>query len=95
MGVLEGSSTVLGGVLEANMGQDRAKMAQEPLKSENPRELPSGLSPPERVLEALGGIWEGLEGVLEASWGRLGGQDKPRWPKNPSRAKILENYHAD
>ena len=78
MGVLEGSSTVLGGVLEANMGQDSAKMAQEPLKSENPRELPSGLSPPERVLEALGGVWEALEGILEASWEVLGASWRPR-----------------
>ena len=41
----------------------------------------------EGVLEALGSVLEALEGVLEAHGGRLGGQDDSRWLKNPKSLK--------
>ena len=46
-GVLEG----LGGVLKAKMRQDSAKIASRTAQEQNPRELPSGLSPPSRRSE--------------------------------------------
>ena len=69
---LEGVLGDLGGVLEASISQDGAKMPQEPPESEIPRALPSGLSPPGRVWEALENVWEVYEGVLEAVWAILG-----------------------
>ena len=57
----------LGGVLEAKMSQDRAKMAPDPPKNEIHRELPSGLNPTGGLVETIGGVLEALEGVLEAS----------------------------
>ena len=51
LGVLEGLEGVLeglGGVLNAKMSQDSVKMGPGPRQERNPRELPSGLSPPSR-----------------------------------------------
>ena len=77
---LEGISEALGGVLESLGGvletKDSTKMGQERAKSKVPRKLQSGLKPPRRILEALGGVLEvlkALERVLEASWRRFGG----------------------
>ena len=73
-GLLEASEGVLealGGALEAEVRQDSAKMASRTPKSEKPRELPSGLSLPGRLLGALGGVLGPLGGLLEAlkaSW---------------------------
>ena len=50
-GVLEGLEGVLealGGVLKAKMNQDSVKMGPRTRQERNPRELPSGLSPPSR-----------------------------------------------
>ena len=50
-GVLEGLEGVLealGGVLKAKMSQDSVKMGPRTRQERNPRELPSGLSPPSR-----------------------------------------------
>ena len=58
----------LEGVLET---KDSTKMGQERAKSKVLRKLQSGLKPPRRILEALGGVLEvlkALERVLEASW---------------------------
>ena len=53
-GVLEGLERVLealGGVLKAKMSQDSVKMGPGTRQERNPRELPSGLSPPSRRSE--------------------------------------------
>ena len=74
-GVLEGLEGVLealGGVLKAKMSQDSVKMGPRTRQERNPRELPSGLSPPSRrseVLRALlraacGGAGPGLSSFL-------------------------------
>ena len=74
-GVLEGLEGVLealGGVLKAKMSQDSVKMGPRTRQERNPRELPSGLSPPSRRSQvqralsraACGGARPGLSSFL-------------------------------
>ena len=50
-GRLGGVLEALGGILKAKMSQDSAKMGPGTRQEQNPRELPSGLSPPSRRSE--------------------------------------------
>ena len=65
-GRLGGVLEALGGVLKAKMSQDSVKMGPGTGQERNPRELPSGLSPPSRrseILRALSGAAGGSGGA--------------------------------
>ena len=72
----------LGGVLKAKMSQDSVKMGPRTRQERNPRELPSGLSPPSPRSE-----------VQRALWGMASGGARPGLSsflrKTITRKKIL------
>ena len=76
----------LEGVLET---KDNTKMGQERAKSKIPRKLQSGLKPPKRILEALGGVLEILK-ALERVLGRPGDVWEASWRFLKASWRLLE-----
>ena len=81
--------------LGAEVRQDSAKMASRTPKSEKPRELPSGLSLPGRLLGALGGVlgplgglWRRLGGALEAEARQDSAKMAPSTPKSENPREL-------